>query len=60
MLVRNINEAYGEPVEFDSVEEMLECVNLMAQENEDFETVDNLDEGTDYEVVELNENPEEI
>ena len=48
MKIRNINENYGDCVEFDSVEEMADAIN----ETDCLEniTADDLVEGVDYEI----------
>jgi len=46
MRILNINDQYGEPVDFESVEEMLEAVQ------ESFPEVENLVEGINYEELE--------
>jgi hypothetical protein len=51
-MIRNINSIYGDCVEFDSVDEMIDAINQMADQNEDFDSVEYLEEGIDYEVVE--------
>jgi hypothetical protein len=50
--IRNINPDYGMDVEFDSVDEMINHVNTLATEMPgEFEHVDALNEGVDYEII---------
>jgi len=46
-MVKNINELYGDVVEFDSVDEMIESINS----TECLDNVEYLTEGIDYEIV---------
>lgn len=52
-MIRNINERYGAPIEFDTLEEMAEAIRACGYELPD----DGLVEGRDYEVVVDNETP---
>lgn len=52
MRIRNINEYYGEDVEFDSVEEMEEALKNLFGDGVDHNPDEGLKEGVDYEIIE--------
>ena len=51
MKIKNINSQWGDPVEFETVEEMVEAIRECGFEGCDDLKPDDLEEGVDYEII---------